>query len=130
MKERNELIGNIMEIDSFMFPYIAKQLEIFKRDLGKVFGISETMLVDISSKDNFGKDYYFIILAFEPNIGRKLTALQSDTWRYYAETRLIIEEKTFLRGNRYKENGIFTGDIYIPIKVQKEMMSYYYGYDI
>lgn len=46
MKERNELIGNIMEIDSFMFPYIAKQLEIFKRDLGKVFGISETMLVE------------------------------------------------------------------------------------
>lgn len=232
MKERNKLITDIMGIDSFMFSYITKQLDVFRRDLGKVFGISDTMLVEaalfsgvswsrpgntthesnypkvlgdllalqnqqleikreniqlstmkeiekysgvpgiygicnsdgellrvgeskeglserlkyhikalqreeyptmkeyITRKDNFGEDFYFVILAFEPNIGRKLTALQSDTWRYYAETRIIIEEKTFLKGNRHKENGIFTGDIYIPIKVQKEMMNYYYGYAI
>ena len=84
----------------------------------------------IKSTDKFGEDYYFVIIAFEPEIGRKLSLLQSDTWRYYAETRLIIEEKTFLKGNRYKENGIFTGDIYIPIKIQKEMIGYYYEIEI
>lgn len=60
----------------------------------------------------FLENIIFCILAFEPKFGRKLTALLSDTWRYYAETKLIIEEKTFLTGNRHKENGIFTGDIY------------------
>ena len=42
----------------------------------------------------------------------------------------FIEEKTYLKGNRYKENAIFTGDKYIPIKVQKEMMHYYYEIDL
>ncbi len=232
MKDRVNIISNIMEIDSFMFSYITKQLKIFKRDLGRVFGISDTMLIEaalfsglswsrpgntthesnypkvlgdllalqnekieikrvdikvhsweeigtyskvpgiygicsskgellrigetkegiaerlkyhikalekeeyptmkeyINSRDIFGVNYYFVILAFEPEIGRKLTALQSDTWRYYAETKLIIEEKTYLKGNRHKDNGIFTGDIYIPIKVQDEMIRYYYGYNI
>lgn len=232
MKERNKVITDIMGIDSFMFSYVTKQLDIFSRDLGKIFGISDTMLVEaalfsglswsrpgntthesnypkvlgdllalqnkkidikreniqlrtieevekykgipgiygicnkdeeilrigetkeglserlkyhikalqheeypamkefINANDIFGEHYFFCILAFEPNIGKKLTALQSDTWRYYAETKLIIEEKTFLKGNRHKGNGIFTGDIYIPIKVQKEMINYYYGYDI
>ena len=84
----------------------------------------------INGNDEFGADYYFTILAIEPNVGRKLTSLQSDTWRYYAETKLIIEEKTYLKGNRYKENAIFTGDKYIPIKIQKEMMHYYYEIDL
>jgi hypothetical protein len=232
MKERNKIITDVMGIDSFMFSYITKQLNTFNRDLGRVFGISDTMLVEaalfsglswsrrgntthesnypkvlgdllalqnqkidikreniklrtleeidkysgipgiygicnnkgellrigetkeglaerlkdhisklrreeypamkeyITAKDDFGKQYYFTILAFEPEIGKALTALQSDTWRYYAETRLIIEEETFLKGNQYNGNGIFTGDIYIPIKVQKEMIKHYYGYDI
>lgn len=221
-----------MEIDSFMFSYITKQLEIFNRDLARVFNISDTMIIEaalfsglswsrpgntthesnypkvlgdllalqnkkieikreniklhtqneidsyskvpgiygicnsegellrigetkegiaerlayhikalakeeypamkeyITSKDIFGESYYFAVLAFEPEIGRKLTTLQSDTWRYYAETKLIIEEKTYLKGNRHKDNGIFTGDIYIPIKVQNEMIRYYYGFDL
>ena len=85
-----------------------------------------TMKEYINGNDEFGADYYFTILAIEPNVGRKLTSLQSDTWRYYAETRLIIEEKTYLKGNRYRENAIFTGDKYIPIKVQKEMMHYFF----
>lgn len=89
-----------------------------------------TMKEYINGNDEFGADYYFTILAIEPNVGRKLTSLQSDTWRYYAETRLIIEEKTYLKGNRYRENAIFTGDKYIPIKVQKEMMHYYYEIDL
>ena len=89
-----------------------------------------TMKEYINGNDEFGADYYFTILAIEPNVGRKLTSLQSDTWRYYAETKLIIEEKTYLKGNRYKENAIFTGDKYIPIKVQKEMMHYYYEIDL
>ena len=229
IEDRAKVINNIIEIDSFMFSYISKQLEIFKRDLGRVFGISDKMLLEaalfsgvswsrpgntthesnypkvlgdllalqnekieiervdiklhtleeidkyrkipgvygicssegelirigqtkegiaerltyhrkalaseeyptmkeyISSRDVFGKDYYFVILAFEPRIGRKLTALQSDTWRYYAETKLIIEEKTYLKGNRHKEKGVFTGDIYIPIKIQNEMIEHYYG---
>lgn len=230
MKDRRRVINNLMEIDSFMFSYIMKQLNIFSRDLGEVFGISDHMLLEaalfsglswsrpgntthesnyskvlgdllalqniqieikmenisvrtpeqieehskkrgiygicdnkgalirigettnlterfnyhigalrkeeypamreyISGTAEFGRDYYFLILAFEPNIGRKLTALQSDTWRYYAETMLIIKNNTYLKGNRYKENGIFTGDIYIPIKVQKEMIRYYHKID-
>lgn len=231
IKDRAKVINNVMEIDSLMFSYISKQLETFNRELGRVFGISDRMLLEatlfsglswsrpgntthesnypkvlgdllalqnekieiervdiqlhtleeiekyrkipgiygicssegellrigqtkegiaerltyhrkalaneeyptmkeyISSRDVFGKDYYFVILAFEPRIGRKLTALQSDTWRYYAETKLIIEEKTYLKGNRHKEKGVFTGDIYIPIKVQNEMIKHYYGED-
>lgn len=232
LKDRNKVIASIMGIDSFMFSYITKQLDIFRRDLGNVFGISDTMLVEaalfsgvswsrpgntthesnypkvlgdllalqnkkidikreniqlrtieeiekykgipgiygicdndgnllrvgetkkglserliyhikalqreeypamkeyISTDDVFGEHYFFCILAFEPKYGRQLTALQSDTWRYYAETKLIIEEKTFLTGNRHNGKGIFTGDIYIPIKVQKEMINYYYGYEV
>lgn len=234
MRDRKRIACDLMEIDSFMFRYINKQLDIFKRDLGMVFGIPDSMLLEaslfsglswsrrgntthetnypkvlgdllalqnvkisidrvdiclksvdeiklysgvagiygimdtegnmlrigeskdiadrllgqnghiialkneeyptmkeyINGNDEFGADYYFTILAIEPNVGRKLTSLQSDTWRYYAETKLIIEEKTYLKGNRYKENAIFTGDKYIPIKVQKEMMHYYYEIDL
>lgn len=234
MNDRSRVVCNLMDIDSFMFSYIKKQLDIFSRDLGNVFGISDSMLLEaalfsglswsrpgntthesnypkvlgdllalqniqiginrvniclktedeikkyskirgiygicdssgnllrigestdiadrligskghimalkneeyptmkeyINKSDEFGKDYYFSILAFEPEIGRKLSSLQSETWRYYAETKLIIEEKTFLKGNRHRDNGIFTGDIYIPIKVQKEMISYYYDIEL
>ncbi|WP_167957348.1 helix-turn-helix domain-containing protein [Anaerosporobacter faecicola] len=228
IKNRMEMIQEIMEIDSFMFSYVNKQMEIFKRDLGNVFGISSAMLLEaaffsgvswsrvgnttyqsnypkvlgdllalhnieigiklenvkistmdeinqyvsvsgiygictadgelirigqtkdiakrikehieelskenyptmkkyISKTQKFGKDYYFKILGFLPNIGRKMTALQADTWLYYAETRLIIVNKTYLKGNRGKKAAVFTGDPYIPFKVQDEMIKYYYG---
>ena len=47
--------------------------------------------------------------------------------------QFLLQEKRrqiYLKGNRYKENAIFTGDKYIPIKVQKEMMHYYYEIDL
>ena len=84
----------------------------------------------ITSKDIFGENYYFSILTFEPNVGKGLSAFQAEIFRYYAETRLIIQEKTYLKGNSYKGKAIFTGDIYIPIHVQQEMIRYYYGIEL
>jgi len=231
MKKRASVVNSIMEIDEFQFAYIWKQVEIFRRNLGSVFGISDSMLLEaalfaglswsrpgetthkcnfskvlgdllalknneieikrvdiplrsmeelenysevsgvygicdrdgtllrigqttnlakrlkehiielekeeypamkeyITSKDIFGENYYFSILTFEPNVGKGLSAFQAEVFRYYAETRLIIQEKTYLKGNSYKGKAIFTGDIYIPIHVQQEMIRYYYGIEL
>ena len=43
MRDRKRIACDLMEIDSFMFRYINKQLDIFKRDLGMVFGIPDSM---------------------------------------------------------------------------------------
>lgn len=75
----------------------------------------------------FGIDYYFVLLAREPE---KLSGLQSATWRYYAETKLILEEKTYLKGNSHKGKAIVTGDCLIPIHVQREMIQYYHNIEV
>lgn len=224
---RVKVITDLMGIDSFMFAYIQKQLDIFRRDLGHFFGISDSILLEavlfsgaswsrpgnttheshfpevlgdllalqgisipvdrtniIITKDKikeyakarcvygicnsggellrigqtidlprrfyehisklkkeeypsmkkylkgtaqFGIDYYFVLLAREPE---KLSGLQSATWRYYAETKLILEEKTYLKGNRHKEKAIVTGDNLIPIHVQREMIQYYHNIEV
>lgn len=66
-------------------------------------------------------------MALEPE---KLSGLQSATWRYYAETKLILEEKTYLKGNRHKEKAIVTGDCLIPEHVQREMIQYYHNIEV
>ena len=81
----------------------------------------------LKGTDRFGIDYYFKLLALEPE---KLSGLQSATWRYYAETKLILEEKTYLKGNRHKEKAIVTGDNLIPIHVQREMIQYYHNIEV
>lgn len=48
MRDRKRIACDLMEIDSFMFRYINKQLDIFKRDLGMVFGIPDSMLLEAS----------------------------------------------------------------------------------
>ena len=75
----------------------------------------------------FGIDYYFVLLAREPE---KLSGLQSATWRYYAETKLILEEKTYLKGNSHKGKAIVTGDTLIPEHVQKEILQYYHKIEL
>lgn len=227
LHSRAKVITDLMGIDSFMFAYIQKQLDIFRRDLGHFFGISDSILLEavlfsgaswsrpgnttheshfpevlgdllalqgisipvdrtniIITKDKikeyakarcvygicnsggellrigqtidlprrfyehisklkkeeypsmkkylkgtaqFGIDYYFVLLAREPE---KLSGLQSATWRYYAETKLILEEKTYLKGNRHKEKAIVTGDNLIPIHVQREMIQYYHNIEV
>ena len=225
---RAKVIADFMKIDSFMFGYIQKQLDIFRRDLGHFFGISDSILLEavlfsgaswsrpgnttheshfpevlgdllalqgfsirvdrtniiidtkdkikeyakarcvygicnsggelfrigetidllrrfhehisklkkeeypsmkkyLKGTDRFGIDYYFKLLALEPE---KLSGLQSATWRYYAETKLILEEKTYLKGNRHKEKAIVTGDNLIPIHVQREMIQYYHNIEV
>ena len=225
---RVKVITDLMGIDSFMFGYIQKQLDIFRRDLGHFFGISDSILLEavlfsgaswsrpgnttheshfpevlgdllalqgfsirvdrtniiidtkdkikeyakarcvygicnsggellrigetidlprrfhehisklkkeeypsmkkyLKGTDRFGIDYYFKLLALEPE---KLSGLQSATWRYYAETKLILEEKTYLKGNRHKEKAIVTGDNLIPIHVQREMIQYYHNIEV
>ena len=228
MHNRVKLVTDLMKIDSFMFGYIQKQLDIFRRDLGRLFGISDSILLEavlfsgaswsrpgnttheshfpevlgdllalqgisipvdrtniiidtedkfeeyakarcvygicnkrgellrigqtidlltrfpehisklkkeeypsmkkyLKGTDRFGIDYYFKLLALEPE---KLSGLQSATWRYYAETKLILEEKTYLKGNRHKEKAIVTGDNLIPIHVQREMIQYYHNIEV
>ena len=227
LHSRVKVITDLMGIDSFMFAYIQKQLDIFRRDLGHFFGISDSILLEavlfsgaswsrpgnttheshfpevlgdllalqgisipvdrtniIITKDKikeyakarcvygicnsggellrigqtidlprrfyehisklkkeeypsmkkylkgtaqFGKDYYFVLLAREPE---KLSGLQSATWRYYAETKLILEEKTYLKGNSYNGKAIVTGDNLIPIHVQREMIQYYHNIEV
>lgn len=227
---RAKVIADLMKIDSFMFGYIQKQLDIFRRDLGQFFGISDSILLEavlfsgaswsrpgnttheshfpevlgdllalqnmsipingnrtnitiktekeikehakdrcvygICSRERgllrigqtidlprrfyehisklkkeeypsmkqylkgtaqFGTDYYFVLLAREPE---KLSGLQSATWRYYAETKLILEKKTYLKGNSHKGKAIVTGDNLIPIHVQKEMIQYYHNIEV
>ena len=225
---RVKVITDLMGIDSFMFAYIQKQLDIFRRDLGHFFGISDSILLEavlfsgaswsrpgnttheshfpevlgdlmalqgisirvdrtniiidtedkieeyakarcvygicnrekellrigqtidlltrfrehisklkkeeypsmkkyLKGTDRFGIDYYFVLLALEPE---KLSGLQSATWRYYAETKLILEEKTYLKGNRHKEKAIVTGDCLIPEHVQREMIQYYHNIEV
>ena len=43
---RAKVIADLMKIDSFMFGYIQKQLDIFRRDLGQFFGISDSILLE------------------------------------------------------------------------------------
>ena len=43
---RAKVIEDLMKIDSFMFGYIQKQLDIFRRDLGQFFGISDSILLE------------------------------------------------------------------------------------
>ena len=225
---RAKVIADLMKIDSFMFGYIQKQLDIFRRDLGQFFGISDSILLEavlfsgaswsrpgnttheshfpevlgdllalqgfsirvdrtniiIDTEDKieeyakarcvygicnregellrigetidlprrfrehisklkkeeypsmkkylkgtaqFGIDYYFVLLAREPE---KLSGLQSATWRYYAETKLILEKKTYLKGNRHKGKAIVTGDCLIPERVQKEILQYYHKIEL
>ena len=224
---RAKVIADLMKIDSFMFGYIQMQLDIFRRDLGHFFGISDSILLEavlfsgaswsrpgnntheshfpevlgdllalqgisipvdrtniiIDTEDKikeyakarcvygicngegellrigetidlghrfqdhilklenkeypsmekyligarFGIDYYFVLLALEPE---KLSGLQSATWRYYAETKLILEEKTYLKGNSHKGKAIVTGDNLIPEHVQKEMLKYYHNIEL
>ena len=225
---RAKVIADLMGIDSFMFAYIQKQLDIFRRDLGRFFGISDSILLEavlfsgaswsrpgnttheshfpevlgdllalqgisipvdrtniiidtedkfeeyakarcvygicnkrgellrigqtidlltrfpehisklkkeeypsmkkyLKGTDRFGIDYYFVLLALEPE---KLSGLQSATWRYYAETKLILEEKTYLKGNSHKGKAIVTGDNLIPEHVQKEMLKYYHNIEL
>ena len=225
---RAKVIADIMGIDSFMFAYIQKQLDIFRRDLGRFFEIPDSILLEavlfsgaswsrpgnttheshfpevlgdllalqgfsipvrrtniiIGKEDKieeyakarcvygicnsdgellrigetidlprrfdehisklkeeeypsmkkylkgtaqFGKDYYFVLLAREPE---KLSGLQSATWRYYAETKLILEEKTYLKGNSYNGKAIVTGDNLIPEHVQREMIKYYHNIEV
>lgn len=228
MHNRVKLVTDLMKIDSFMFGYIQKQLDIFRRDLGRLFGISDSILLEavlfsgaswsrpgnttheshfpevlgdllalqgisipvdrtniiidtedkfeeyakarcvygicnkrgellrigqtidlltrfpehisklkkeeypsmkkyLKGTDRFGIDYYFVLLALEPE---KLSGLQSATWRYYAETKLILEEKTYLKGNSYNGKAIVTGDTLIPEHVQKEMLKYYHNIEL
>ena len=225
---RVKVITDLMGIDSFMFAYIQKQLDIFRRDLGHFFGISDSILLEavlfsgaswsrpgnttheshfpevlgdlmalqgisirvdrtniiidtedkieeyakarcvygicnrekellrigetidlprrfrehisklkkeeypsmkkyLKGTDRFGIDYYFVLLALEPE---KLSGLQSATWRYYAETKLILEKKTYLKGNSHKGKAIVTGDNLIPEHVQKEMLKYYHNIEL
>lgn len=224
---RAKVIADLMKIDSFMFGYIQKQLDIFRRDLCQFFGISDSILLEavlfsgaswsrpgnttheshfpevlgdllalqgisipvdrtniiIDTEDKikeyakarcvygicngegellrigetidlghrfqdhilklenkeypsmekyligarFGIDYYFVLLALEPE---KLSGLQSTTWRYYAETKLILEKKTYLKGNSHKGKAIVTGDNLIPEHVQKEMLKYYHNIEL
>ena len=228
---RVKVITDLMGIDSFMFGYIQKQLDIFRRDLGHFFGISDSILLEavlfsgaswsrpgnttheshfpevlgdllalqgisipvdrtniiidkedkfeeyakarcvygickicnkrgellrigqtidlltrfpehisklkkeeypsmkkyLKGTDRFGIDYYFVLLALEPE---KLSGLQSATWRYYAETKLILEKKTYLKGNSHKGKAIVTGDNLIPEHVQKEMLKYYHNIEL
>ena len=228
MHNRVKLVTDLMKIDSFMFAYIQKQLDIFRRDLGQFFGISDSILLEavlfsgaswsrpgnttheshfpevlgdllalqnmsisinrtnitiktekeikeyakarcvygicnkrgellrigqtidlltrfpehisklkkeeypsmkkyLKGTDRFGIDYYFVLLALEPE---KLSGLQSATWRYYAETKLILEKKTYLKGNSHKGKAIVTGDNLIPEHVQKEMLKYYHNIEL
>ena len=228
LHSRAKVITDLMGIDSFMFAYIQKQLDIFRRDLGHFFGISDSILLEavlfsgaswsrpgnttheshfpevlgdllalqgfsirvdrtniiIDTEDKieeyakarcvygicnregellrigetidlprrfhehisklkkeeypsmkkylkgtaqFGTDYNFVLLAREPE---KLSGLQSATWRYYAETKLILEEKTYLKGNSYNGKAIVTGDTLIPEHVQKEMLKYYHNIEL
>lgn len=228
MHNRVKLVTDLMKIDSFMFGYIQKQLDIFRRDLGRLFGISDSILLEavlfsgaswsrpgnttheshfpevlgdllalqnmsisinrtnitiktekeikeyakarcvygicnkrgellrigqtidlltrfpehisklkkeeypsmkkyLKGTDQFGIDYYFVLLALEPE---KLSGLQSATWRYYAETKLILEKKTYLKGNSHKGKAIVTGDNLIPEHVQKEMLKYYHNIEL
>ena len=225
---RAKVIADLMKIDSFMFGYIQKQLDIFRRDLCQFFGISDSILLEavlfsgaswsrpgnttheshfpevlgdllalqgisipvdrkniiIDTEDKieeyakarcvygicnregellrigetidlprrfhehisklkkeeypsmkkylkgtaqFRIDYHFKLLALEPE---KLSGLQSATWRYYAETKLILEEKTYLKGNSYNGKAIVTGDTLIPEHVQKEMIKYYHNIEL
>ena len=231
MHNRVKLVTDLMKIDSFMFGYIQKQLDIFRRDLCQFFGISDSILLEavlfsgaswsrpgnttheshfpevlgdllalqgisipvdrtniiidkedkfeeyakarcvygickicnkrgellrigqtidlltrfpehisklkkeeypsmkkyLKGTDRFGIDYYFVLLALEPE---KLSGLQSATWRYYAETKLILEKKTYLKGNSHKGKAIVTGDNLIPEHVQKEMLKYYHNIEL
>ena len=228
LHSRAKVITDLMGIDSFMFAYIQKQLDIFRRDLGHFFGISDSILLEavlfsgaswsrpgnttheshfpevlgdllalqgisipvdrtniiIDTEDKieeyakarcvygicnregellrigqtidlprrfhehisklkkeeypsmkkylkgtaqFGIDYYFVLLAREPE---KLSGLQSATWRYYAETKLILEEKTYLKGNSHKGKAIVTGDCLISERVQKEILQYYHKIEL
>ena len=43
---RAKVIADLMKIDSFMFGYIQKQLDIFRRDLCQFFGISDSILLE------------------------------------------------------------------------------------
>ena len=228
---RAKVIADLMKIDSFMFAYIQKQLDIFRRDLGRFFGISDSILLEavlfsgaswsrpgnttheshfpevlgdllalqgisipvdrtniiidkedkfeeyakarcvygickicnkrgellrigqtidlghrfpehisklkkeeypsmkkyLKGTDLFGIDYYFVLLALEPE---KLSGLQSATWRYYTETKLILEEKTYKKGNSYNGKAIYTGDNLIPEHVQKEILQYYHKIEL
>ena len=228
---RAKVIADLMKIDSFMFGYIQKQLDIFRRDLCQFFGISDSILLEavlfsgaswsrpgnttheshfpevlgdllalqgisipvdrtniiidkedkfeeyakarcvygickicnkrgellrigqtidlltrfpehisklkkeeypsmkkyLKGTDRFGIDYYFVLLALEPE---KLSGLQSATWRYCAETKLILEKKTYLKGNSHKGKAIVTGDNLIPEHVQKEMLKYYHNIEL
>ena len=225
---RAKVIADFMKIDSFMFGYIQKQLDIFRRDLGQFFGISDSILLEavlfsgaswsrpgnttheshfpevlgdllalqgisipvdrtniiidteakikeyakarcvygicnregellrigetidlprrfhehisklkkeespsmkkyLKGTAQFRIDYYFVLLAREPE---KLSGLQSATWRYYAETKLILEEKTYLKGNSHKGKAIVTGDCLIPERVQKEILQYYHKIEL
>ena len=228
---RAKVIADLMKIDSFMFGYIQKQLDIFRRDLCQFFGISDSILLEavlfsgaswsrpgntthethfpevlgdllalqgisipvdrtniiidkedkfeeyakarcvygickicnkrgellrigqtidlltrfpehisklkkeeypsmkkyLKGTDRFGIDYYFVLLALEPE---KLSGLQSATWRYYAETKLILEKKTYLKGNSHKGKAIVTGDCLIPERVQKEILQYYHKIEV
>ena len=228
LHSRAKVITDLMGIDSFMFGYIQKQLDIFRRDLGQFFEISDSILLEavlfsgaswsrpgnttheshfpevlgdllalqgfsipvkrtniiIDTEDKieeyakarcvygicnregellrigetidlprrfhehisklkkeeypsmkeylkgtaqFGIDYYFVLLAREPE---KLSGLQSATWRYYAETKLILEEKTYLKGNSYNGKAIVTGDCLIPERVQKDILQYYHKIEL
>ena len=228
LHSRAKVITDLMGIDSFMFGYIQKQLDIFRRDLGHFFGISDSILLEavffsgaswsrpgnttheshfpevlgdllalqgfsirvdrtniiIDTKDKikeyakarcvygicnsggellrigetidlprrfhehisklkkeeypsmkkylkgtaqFRIDYRFKLLALEPE---KLSGLQSATWRYYAETKLILEEKTYLKGNSYNGKAIVTGDCLIPERVQKDILQYYHKIEL
>ena len=228
LHSRAKVITDLMGIDSFTFAYIQKQLDIFRRDLGRFFGISDSILLEavlfsgaswsrpgnttheshfpevlgdllalqgisipvdrtniiIDTEDKFEEyakarcvygicnregellrigetidlprrfhehisklkkeeypsmkkylkgtaqfriDYYFVLLAREPE---KLSGLQSATWRYYAETKLILEEKTYLKGNSHKGKAIVTGDCLIPERVQKEILQYYHKIEL
>ena len=228
MHNRGKLVTDLMKIDSFMFGYIQKQLDIFRRDLGQFFGISDSILLEavlfsgaswsrpgnttheshfpevlgdllalqgisipvdrtniiidteakikeyakarcvygicnregellrigetidlprrfhehisklkkeeypsmkkyLKGTAQFRIDYYFVLLAREPE---KLSGLQSATWRYYAETKLILEEKTYLKGNSHKGKAIVTGDCLIPERVQKEILQYYHKIEL
>ena len=230
LHSRTKVITDLMGIDSFMFAYIQKQLDIFRRDLGRFFEIPDSILLEavlfsgaswsrpgnttheshfpevlgdllalqnmsipingnrtnitiktekeieehakdrcvygICNKEGellrigetidlltrfhehisklkkeeypsmkkylkgtaqFRIDYHFKLLALEPE---KLSGLQSATWRYYAETKLILEEKTYLKGNSYNGKAIVTGDTLIPEHVQKEMIKYYHNIEL
>ncbi len=228
LKERAGFVKYLYEIDSFMFHYIKKQMEIFKRDLGERFHIEDCDLFEtaifagmswskkgnttnftnyakvlgnlialknsgpnamlkaqtisevidlnnlskyknvqcvyglytnreklirvgmttclksrieshetnlntdnddlklarelIREDDSEEKHSYKIIVKLPDD---KMTGLQRQFFLSYAETRMIIERKTYEQANKSGETSIICGDPYIPAQVALEIWNHY-----